>query len=205
MAAALVVIVAAVLFPVFAKAHSPCREPTCPSNLKQLGFAMHQYAEDWDDRFPPLLTNGARADGRPEPRTPWMATLRPYLKNREVLNCLQARHQAVDEYDVNVGYGANRHLLGSQPAATVQGVRRPAETLLVADSAGLESSFALSHGGDQVGLVPGSWIDARHSDGANLLFCDGHVKWLRENPAWSGRPAASGSNSRFYWYPDASR
>jgi prepilin-type N-terminal cleavage/methylation domain-containing protein/prepilin-type processing-associated H-X9-DG protein len=49
---AIIAILAAILFPVFARARERAKQSTCISNLKQIGIAMLSYTSDWDDRFP---------------------------------------------------------------------------------------------------------------------------------------------------------
>src|SRR5690349_514355 len=49
---AIISILAAILFPVFAKARSRARESTALSNLKQIGAALHMYAADYDEHLP---------------------------------------------------------------------------------------------------------------------------------------------------------
>jgi prepilin-type N-terminal cleavage/methylation domain-containing protein len=49
---AIIAIIAAILFPVFAAARDKARQAACFSNLKQIGYALHMYLEDYDDRLP---------------------------------------------------------------------------------------------------------------------------------------------------------
>jgi prepilin-type N-terminal cleavage/methylation domain-containing protein/prepilin-type processing-associated H-X9-DG protein len=49
---AIIAILAAILFPVFAKAREKARQTTCASNEKQLGLAFMQYAQDYDEQLP---------------------------------------------------------------------------------------------------------------------------------------------------------
>jgi prepilin-type N-terminal cleavage/methylation domain-containing protein/prepilin-type processing-associated H-X9-DG protein len=49
---AIIAILAAILFPVFAKARERARQTSCLNNLKQLGIASYQYLQDWDDCYP---------------------------------------------------------------------------------------------------------------------------------------------------------
>jgi prepilin-type N-terminal cleavage/methylation domain-containing protein/prepilin-type processing-associated H-X9-DG protein len=49
---AIIAILAAILFPVFATARDKARQTTCASNEKQMGLAMLQYVQDYDDYFP---------------------------------------------------------------------------------------------------------------------------------------------------------
>src|SRR5438876_8068083 len=49
---AIIAIIAAILFPVFAAARDKARQAACFSNLKQIGYALHLYLEDYDERLP---------------------------------------------------------------------------------------------------------------------------------------------------------
>jgi prepilin-type N-terminal cleavage/methylation domain-containing protein/prepilin-type processing-associated H-X9-DG protein len=79
---AIITILAAILFPVFAQARDKARQTACMSNLKQQAMAMLLYSDDHDDALPPVLV---RPHDEPVrfPST-WMAHLQPYLKNTAV-------------------------------------------------------------------------------------------------------------------------
>ena len=70
---AIIAILAAILFPVFAKAREKARQISCASNLKQLGLAITQYSQDYDefipgiDQSPPPRTSSAPGGGRCTP------------------------------------------------------------------------------------------------------------------------------------------
>ena len=49
---AIIAILAAILFPVFARARESARTSACNSNLRQLGLAAHMYASDYDEWLP---------------------------------------------------------------------------------------------------------------------------------------------------------
>jgi type II secretory pathway pseudopilin PulG len=49
---AIIAILAAILFPVFAQARSKARQTTCLSNEKQIGVALMMYAQDYDETLP---------------------------------------------------------------------------------------------------------------------------------------------------------
>jgi prepilin-type N-terminal cleavage/methylation domain-containing protein len=59
---AIIAILAAILFPVFARARESARKTSCLSNLKQLGLASHMYAQDWDELFPVDAVHEERPD-----------------------------------------------------------------------------------------------------------------------------------------------
>jgi len=77
---AIIAILAAILFPVFAKAREKARQSSCASNLKQLGLALMQYAQDYDERYPMMY--------RYMPDLYWWADVtQPYIKNYQLLVC----------------------------------------------------------------------------------------------------------------------
>ena len=49
---AIIAILAAILFPVFAKAREKARQTSCLSNLRQIGTAILSYAQDNDEQYP---------------------------------------------------------------------------------------------------------------------------------------------------------
>ena len=51
---AIIAILAAILFPVFARAREKARQSSCLSNVKQIGLGMMMYVQDYDERFPTL-------------------------------------------------------------------------------------------------------------------------------------------------------
>src|SRR5438105_1007236 len=82
---AIIAILAAILFPVFAKAREKARQTTCASNLRQLGFAIAQYTQDNDEVYPmvyddashePLISKGQIQF--------WPYAIYPYVKNAGV-------------------------------------------------------------------------------------------------------------------------
>src|SRR5678816_1355375 len=61
---AIIAILAAILFPVFARAREKGRQASCMSNLKQLGMALVQYSQDYDETHPGVWFG-------PVSRSPW--------------------------------------------------------------------------------------------------------------------------------------
>ena len=55
---AIIALLAAVLFPVFAKVRENARRTACQSNLKQIGLGIMQYTQDNDEALP-LLSYGS--------------------------------------------------------------------------------------------------------------------------------------------------
>ena len=74
---AIIAILAAMLFPVFARARENARKISCLSNLKQLGLGMMQYVQDYDDIYP-LHYNGTQR---------WPQMMNPYVKSNQLYSC----------------------------------------------------------------------------------------------------------------------
>ncbi|MEN6645415.1 MAG: prepilin-type N-terminal cleavage/methylation domain-containing protein, partial [Armatimonadia bacterium] len=62
---AIIAILAAILFPVFAKAREKARQSSCLSNVRQLGMAWLQYLQDYDETFAPHVTEREAPAGTP--------------------------------------------------------------------------------------------------------------------------------------------
>jgi len=86
---AIIAILAAILFPVFAKARERAKESSCLSNLKQIGIAMSTYATDNDEKFMPTWS------GDPPPGDPrgWENNVRSHTGNsRDLFRCPTTRY-----------------------------------------------------------------------------------------------------------------
>jgi prepilin-type N-terminal cleavage/methylation domain-containing protein/prepilin-type processing-associated H-X9-DG protein len=80
---AIIAILAAILFPVFAQAREKARQATCASNLKQLGFAVNMYQQDYDSTYPNYQCRCGWL---------WTTQIHPYVKNDGVFKCPSARN-----------------------------------------------------------------------------------------------------------------
>ena len=83
---AIIALLAAILFPVFARSRENARRAACQSNLKQIGMALMQYAQDYDERMP-ALDNFDNDGGLGAGQHFWMETLQPYVKSTQVFQC----------------------------------------------------------------------------------------------------------------------
>lgn len=77
---AIIAILAAILFPVFAQAREKARQASCMSNMKQIGLAVVQYTQDYDEAFPAGLQSGWW-------QASWVWQTYPYMKSIDVLRC----------------------------------------------------------------------------------------------------------------------
>ena len=194
----IIAILAAILFPVFARAREKARTSSCQSNLKQLGLAVHQYVADYDERFPRPIFDVDGSGNVSAGDYTWRAVLLPYIKNRQIYVCPSAPGQNAFVYDTDgidvessgvrsAGYAWNCIHTdpgsptppGGQPDAAVVD---PAGTILITDSGG---GARLTYAPNTHGWIRGDinvaqrQAGVRHLEGANYLFADGHVKWLK--------------------------
>jgi prepilin-type N-terminal cleavage/methylation domain-containing protein/prepilin-type processing-associated H-X9-DG protein len=85
---AIIAILAAILFPVFARARENARRASCQSNLKQIGLGILQYTQDYDERLPASGYRGLPGAANPNLRyNPWQGTIQPYVKSTQVFAC----------------------------------------------------------------------------------------------------------------------
>jgi prepilin-type N-terminal cleavage/methylation domain-containing protein/prepilin-type processing-associated H-X9-DG protein len=82
---AIIAILAAILFPVFAQAREKAHQASCQSNMRQISLALHMYSEDYDETFAPAWLES----GRPSPGRVvyWQTFVQGYLKNRAITLC----------------------------------------------------------------------------------------------------------------------
>ncbi|MCC7494190.1 MAG: DUF1559 domain-containing protein [Fimbriimonadaceae bacterium] len=107
---AIIAILAAILFPVFAKAREKARQSSCSSNLKQLGIAVMQYVQDYDEMYPRTWYGPAAYPGSQN----WNTVIAPYIKNTQVFQCPSA----------HTGCMSDPGAVGTAPAVKLMGTER---------------------------------------------------------------------------------
>ncbi|MGQ9729754.1 MAG: prepilin-type N-terminal cleavage/methylation domain-containing protein [Candidatus Zipacnadales bacterium] len=192
-AIAIIAILASILFPVFSRARAQARQTNCLSNIKQLSLAIEMYCQDYDEV---LIPSASRPISGSTPNTAliWPAYLKPYLKSEQLFVCPEARGQGwyVEIWGERgrLPYGLNRDLedrTNERPyAMAVFG--EPATTIVLADSACGNTGSPERMRGFQVmaDRRPNtqSGIAARHSEGTNVGFLDGHAKCYQASRIW---------------------
>lgn len=192
---AIIGLLAAILFPVFNRVRSNARRSRCQSNMKQLGLALLQYTQDYDERFP----NWSFLNG-----LGWQAAIYPYVRNGQIYSCPDNRP-------------GNAHLVDGTPS-TALGIPSlpPRYVGNIIDVSGMNAPNtdsgqgvfgAMNNSGVPLARIPnaatliavyenrkdentlrpdlttssGSWRDhlyVDHLSTSNYLFADGHVKAL---------------------------
>jgi prepilin-type N-terminal cleavage/methylation domain-containing protein len=184
---AIIALLAAILFPVFARARENARRTSCLSNLRQLGIGMQQYVQDYDGTYPYIPKGNLADTGRapmgtgdfsdayqdtPEANRwdsgPIITRLQPYIKSEQLSFC-PSSDKVNPDMSANTNYEGNAYLF--------------ADT-----SKEVSSPFFQSPIRESVFQVPSNIMlfqdykgsNARpHLDGNNNLAADGRVKWMK--------------------------
>lgn len=190
---AILALLAAILLPVFASARGKARETTCLSNLRQIGLATLQYAEDYDDRFPlggdaidlhaPTAWVGSTYEPIVRQLKPLPEVLNPYTKSKDIWHCpadtgyelggrsentpFDTRPSSFDKYGNSYCYNTN-FVLHDNPVAGLRAWNRyePHE------ERGPSQMIVFYDG---TGRWHGGWSAPRRYAS---LFVDGHAKVL---------------------------
>ncbi|MDR3707928.1 MAG: DUF1559 domain-containing protein [Capsulimonadaceae bacterium] len=125
---AIIAILAAILFPVFATAREKARQTSCASNMKQLGTAVIQYVQDYDEHLPSGTSPSNGYNGTNPAGVGWAGQIYPYIKSKAAFTCPSDTTQAP-----NISYSMNYLPVG--------GTLPPASGSYVIGGAGAYSSL----------------------------------------------------------------
>jgi prepilin-type N-terminal cleavage/methylation domain-containing protein/prepilin-type processing-associated H-X9-DG protein len=223
---AIIALLAAILFPVFARARENARRTSCMSNLKQMGLGVMQYSQDFDEGYPPGNYSWD-STGRPaaEKWAPanliyWQQIIDPYTKSEQIYVCPSvSRNISGQPRLLYFHYGANRSVMrlnSNTPNTplTMPALKAPASVYLILDAGQYTVTAAtLTSPSTSYNYIPGGgefetagftgetlkdFERGRHFTGVNMMFGDGHVKWLRNSIIYQ-QANSSGSGT---WAPD---
>lgn len=185
---AIIAILASILFPVFARARENARRASCQSNLKQMGLGIAQYVQDYDER---LLPTQDPALGT------FVTVLQPYIKSKQIFICPSGPDNVTRTKQDSNGAPIDFMWVVDGASSPPWAAARSAESHYGVNSL-LTTSNGISMADDvlqKASTVPmfcdASWYEAdtnfqtsgvvndgaRHLDGSNFCYADGHVKW----------------------------
>jgi prepilin-type N-terminal cleavage/methylation domain-containing protein/prepilin-type processing-associated H-X9-DG protein len=184
---AIIAILAAILFPVFAKARDKARATACLSNMKQLGLGMLMYASDYDGKIQAISTWGCnpQVPALPTYQNEWvwqaLSAYYPYIKNADIYLCpTTGEHVSYGQlvWNPTVGHMFHYYCGGSPGQKTLERIgdsspRGAAGTIIIAES----NNVWLWDWGIDRGCSLFDRLRAPHNDGFNAVFVDGHAKW----------------------------
>ena len=215
---AIIAILAAILFPVFARAREQARLSACTNNYRQYSIAWLTYLQDNDDTFPLFSFDYPFKKGELS-FTTWDLALQKYARNYGISKCPSDPYPAYfkfkDGSTIWRSYTCPRNMIWNPEDATggriypmsEGSVPRPAETLLM---------FEKNQGAEVNGWpypqtdTPGCYQCAaafenfqqtaweRHGNRINALFADGHVKLIHGRRQGAFRYPPDGDKS-FAW------
>jgi prepilin-type N-terminal cleavage/methylation domain-containing protein len=185
---AIIAILAAILFPVFAQAREKARQAACGSNCRQIGLALMMYAQDYDEV---LVMRYYGNNGQ----LSWKDVMAPYLKNTDIYRCpsnpAARKPDALGRFaggyamwlpDTTLATAIGNGMSYPQPMA---GIAYPASSLII-----LEHSYKWSDTGPYLqynepakdrDAVPGpsEWNSGHDVAAGNIIYLDGHAKYTR--------------------------
>ncbi len=191
---AIIAILAAILFPVFAQAREKARQSACLSNEKQIGLAMMQYIQDYDETWVSQSTDGTTVvNDYPLNRSGiagangynYKDRVLPYTKNEQIWLCpTNMPNGALDTVPPNVGY----HMSGNVilPAGLSAAMIVAPANLFILRETGKGSVYNRAYLRPYAGRcddviayerTAGNYMP--HMKGFNLAFADGHAKWYK--------------------------
>ncbi|MBD3292809.1 MAG: prepilin-type N-terminal cleavage/methylation domain-containing protein [Armatimonadia bacterium] len=192
---AIIAILAAILFPVFARAREKARQSSCLSNMKQLALGQLMYAQDYDEVT--VRWNGYWNSGEYDPPrfAYWYEHIMPYVNNNQILICPSASDKALDPgYAPSNSYLCTYAVSNGYPQRALADFKTPASTVMMCETQ--------SNNYYRYRLEPNSDynIDSAardsHNGGLNIALVDGHCKWYNSQVFASGEPTAD-----LHWWP----
>jgi len=184
---AIIAILAAILFPVFARAREKARQTSCLSNLKQIGLGILMYSQDYDEVLMPSgqYTSPTILMDPNVGRNYWFLLIYPYVNNTQIFSCpsessraIRSGGETITDSDWPGGVNYTYNLRAHQVA--LGDVKRPSAFLIAVD--GANNYFRLRRYDENTTNYV--WDLTRHNDGWNGTFADGHAKW--SNLKWTG-------------------
>jgi prepilin-type N-terminal cleavage/methylation domain-containing protein/prepilin-type processing-associated H-X9-DG protein len=189
---AIIAILAAILFPVFARARENARRSSCMSNLKQIGLGLMQYTQDYDEKLPvagttPTYGGEERNDDGSIQRASWRQKIYPYVKSTQLFSCPSNPNNSKvadnggpggpempRSYVMNSNLYLNRQAPSGMPLANIL---EPATRVAVVDGNGGSWDWTILTPGWAPNLADRGF--AGHLGTMVVAYADGHVKSMR--------------------------
>ena len=190
---AIIAILAAILFPVFARAREKARQTSCLSNLKQIQLANLMYAQDYNET---LVQEYQWGPGNAYIAW-WFDLLHPYMMNYQITQCPSgdfgynynhvrppgAPEIATLSYVLpHIRHDEHHNEIPSQSGGRLAQVLDPSNTINFIDGRGNQMFTGGSLDLRLVDIIDtgtNSQVADRHNDGFNAAFLDGSARWVR--------------------------
>jgi len=206
---AIIAILAAILFPVFARAREKARMSSCLSNMKQLGLGIMMYVQDYDETLclnshPCCISDFTRYANGDASAANWIVEIVPYVKNAAIFECPSARNAwggTVSAGGLSMPAATNYVFNGHCRNRPMAQFAAPAQFPVLVEWAACESNCYMRPidccGAENWGLPyndPSSHWGVQHAaltgpttaDGLyNVTFLDGHAKVQNPRRLWT--------------------
>ena len=208
---AIVALLAAILFPVFARARENARKSSCLNNTRQIGVALAMYVQDSDETYPPAFYYGGGI--------PLGAWLENYTKNRQIWRCPSdnANRGAVFSNYTNQSYAWNAWYFNSNSGQfgpqyvplKLSDIKKTSEVAAVW-GAWASYGFIFDHPNNPgICTEPrariegsldcaGSPVSQGHLGGGNFAFADGHAKYINSGKIMEQLALADSSQTSMF-------
>ena len=194
---AIIAILAAILFPVFARARAKAQQTSCLNNVKELSLSTLMYCSDYDSKSPPEYQAGPPTNG-------WGGgtggCIYPYVKNPQIFLCpSDPKIPPAGTGSASYVNGACSYAMNFNPAQplSLDHYVYPAQRMLIGE---FNDPGRFGFGGvDPNGSA--TFVATWHQSGANVSYTDGHAAWILQTavPAYCGTAAACSSASCWFW------
>ena len=191
---AIIAILAAILFPVFARAREKARQTSCLSNAKQLALGFVMYCQDYDEMVPLMAQNGGPSAFSGLSYICYPELMHPYVRNTQIWRCpsrggVGAAEQFLMGPYPHYGYGCSLfratrpHFLGSgfcyPQYHSLAAMQTPAQHVVFAEASALGTTNTIyGHWRSRPGYLGDDHYNAfPHNEGRNIVLADGHAKW----------------------------
>ena len=196
---AIIAILAAILFPVFAKAREAARKSSCASNVNQIGKGFLMYVQDYDERWPNVWNGQWNVRAAQPNGVNWAVAVQPYIKNRNVFRCpSDSLRNTGSSYNCNNWLGNLADASITQPTDAVvlmdgytsEGNQYDPSNLTYNDPAntsqfaeyGLSADYTIWSAASRAARRDKGL--PRHNETTNVVYADGHVKTSKPIKAW---------------------
>ncbi len=189
---AIIAILAAILFPVFARAREKAPQTTCLSNVKEIALGCHMYVQDYDERLP-----GYRHERPGNTNIKWAHMVSPYIASYAT----DAYMRPSGSVHIWVCPSGDRHTSSGRVAASHYGwnyvyvnwiavaeITNPSETIMIGECYAVDRGAGVVYAPYRASFLTLAETYNRpriHNQGSNYAFCDGHAKWMSASEAVS--------------------
>jgi prepilin-type N-terminal cleavage/methylation domain-containing protein/prepilin-type processing-associated H-X9-DG protein len=180
---AIIAILAAILFPVFARARENARRASCQSNLKQIGLGLLQYTQDNDETMVSVCVGVGCYGPTDSGMFKWMDSISPYVKSEQIFNCPSDSYNPRYSYRNGANYGSYAMQMAYYDTDVAGNPNATPPTSYLIAASGSKYKRLLSQIEDAAGTV---WVGDNRPSGGNDAF------WLWTSGATAPSTAVSG-------------